>query len=128
MKIEHIAFNVSDPVTLADWYVRQFGLQVLRHLPEPNQTHFLGDSAGTVLEVYCNPPDQVPDYPSMDPLLFHLAFTSANPQADAERLVAAGASVLGEVRPDRDSLLIMMRDPWGIAFQLCKRSQALLPN
>jgi glyoxylase I family protein len=125
MKLEHIAFNVSDPVALADWYVAHFGLCVLRHLPEPNQTHFLGDSADTVLEVYCNPPDQVPDYRSMDPLLFHLAFTSADPQADAERLVAAGATVVGEVRPDEGSLLIMMRDPWGIAFQLCRRSRPL---
>lgn len=126
MNLEHIAFNVSDPLALADWYVTHFGLRIARHLPEPNQTHFLADSAGTVLEVYCNPPDQVPDYASMDPLLFHLAFSSSDPAVDADRLSKAGAMMVGEVRPDEGSLLIMMRDPWGIAFQLCKRAHPLL--
>lgn len=126
MKIEHIAFNVADPVAMADWYVRHFGLRVVRHIPEPNQAHFLADGASTVLEIYNNPPDQVPDYRSMDPLLFHLAFESSDPAADSERLSEAGATIIGEVRPDSESLLIMMRDPWGVALQLCKRSTPLI--
>ena len=126
MNLEHIAFNVTDPVAITDWYVRHLGLRVVRHLPEPNQTHFLADSSDTVLEIYCNPPDQVPDYRSMDPLLFHLAFTSSDPEVDAARLSEAGATVIGEVRPDSKSLLIMMRDPWGVALQLCKRSSPLI--
>lgn len=127
MKIEHLAFNVPDPVAMADWYVRHFGLRIVRHLPEPNQTHFLADASSTVLEIYCNPPDEVPDYGSMNPLQFHLAFTSDEPEADAARLVAAGATRLDEVRPDDGSLLIMLRDPWGVAFQLCRRATPLLP-
>lgn len=126
MEIEHIAFNVADPVALADWYVRHLGLRVARHIPEPNQTHFLADSSSTVLEIYHNPPDQVPDYAAMDPLLFHLAFKSDEPETDARRLIQAGATRVGEVRPDATSLILMLRDPWGIAFQLCKRSQPLL--
>lgn len=126
MEIEHIAFNVADPVALADWYVRHLGLRIARHIPEPNQTHFLADSSSTVLEIYHNPPDQVPNYAAMDPLLFHLAFKSADPEADAQKLIAAGAVCVGEVRPDPYSLILMLRDPWGIAFQLCKRSQPLL--
>ncbi len=126
MRIEHLAFNVADPVAVADWYVRHFGLRIVRHLPEPNQTHFLADEGSTVLEIYCNPPDQVPDYASMDPLQFHLAFASEDPTADAARLVNAGASHVAEVRPGDGSLLLMLRDPWGIAFQLCRRSEPLL--
>ena len=126
MQIEHVAFNVADPLALAGWYVRHFGLRIVRHIPEPNQTHFLADSSSTVLEIYCNPPDQVPDYAAMDPLLFHLAFKSDDPETDALKLIEAGATRVGEVRPDSGSLIIMMRDPWGIAFQLCKRSQPLL--
>lgn len=126
MKIEHVAFNVADPVAVAAWYCRLCGLRVVRHIPQPAQTHFLGDSDATVLEIYCNPPDQVPDYRKMDPLLFHLAFASADPVADTRRLVAAGAVFVNEIRPDEGSHLVMLRDPWGVALQLCKRAKALI--
>ena len=126
MKIEHIAFNVADPVAVAAWYCDHFHLRVARHIPQPTQTHFLADAAATILEIYCNPPDQVPDYRSMDPLLFHLAFYSQDPTADAARLVAAGAVMVNETHLPDGSHLIMLRDPWGLALQLCKRSTPLL--
>jgi catechol 2,3-dioxygenase-like lactoylglutathione lyase family enzyme len=126
MKIEHIAFNVSDPVAVADWYCRHLGLRVVRYVPVPAQTHFLTDTESTVLEVYCNPPDAVPDYRAMNPLTFHLAFQSQNPATDSKALVAAGATIVEEIFPDPSSHLVMMRDPWGIPLQLCKRSRPLL--
>jgi len=126
MKIEHIAFNVADPVAVADWYCKHCGLRVVRHVPQPAQTHFLADSHSTVLEVYCNPPDQVPNYRDMDPLLFHLAFTSSDPEADAQRLITAGAEWVEEIKPTDGSHLVMLRDPWGVALQLCKRANPLL--
>ncbi len=128
MKMEHVAFNVADPVAVADWYCRHCGFRVVRHVPRPAQTHFLADSGSSVIEIYCNPPDQVPDYRSMDPLLFHLALASADPETDAQRLMAVGASKVEEVRFDDGSLLIMLRDPWGLALQLCKRAKSLLPS
>ena len=126
MKLEHIAFNVADPVAVADWYCRHCGLRVVRHIPRPSQTHFLADSDATVLEIYCNPPDKVPDYRNMDPLLFHLALASADPVADSKRLVSAGAAYVSEIRLDDGSHLVMLRDPWGVALQLCKRAKELL--
>jgi glyoxylase I family protein len=126
MRIEHIAFNVADPVAVAAWYCQHLGLQVVRHLPSPTQTHFLADDAGaTVLEIYCNPPDEVPDYAAMNPLQFHLAFVSASPDDDRSRLIAAGASAVDEIRNPDGTLLIMLRDPWGVALQLCKRANPL---
>lgn len=128
MKIEHVAFNVADPVAVADWYCTHCGLRVVRHIPQPAQTHFLADGDSTVLEIYCNPPEQVPDYPNMNPLLFHLAFVSADPASDSARLTAAGASFVEDLRKPDGSHLIMMRDPWGLAFQLCKRGTPLEQN
>lgn len=125
MNIEHVAFNVADPVAVAVWYCEQCGLRVVRHIPQPAQTHFLADDRGTLLEIYCNPPDQVPEYRKMDPLLLHLAFASADPEADAARLTAAGATRIDEVRLADGSHLIMLRDPWGLALQLCKRGTPL---
>lgn len=127
MKIEHIAFNVADPVAVAAWYSLHLGLEIVRHSPVPHQAHFLADDAGeTVLEIYCNPPDQVPDYASMNPLLFHLAFISNSPSDDAARLIAVGASMVEELHLPDGGHLVMLRDPWGVALQLCKRAAPLV--
>jgi glyoxylase I family protein len=125
MKIEHLALHVQDPVAFAAWYGTHLGLRVLRHVPERNQTHFLGDDHATVIEVYHAPGIPVPDYRAQDPLVLHLAFLSADPEADAHRLMAAGAVLVDIVRPPDGSLLMMLRDPWGIAVQLCRRTTAL---
>jgi glyoxylase I family protein len=128
MKIEHLAYNVADPVAVADWYCKHLGLRIVRHLPEPVQCHFLADDASTVLEIYCNPPQEVPDYASWNPLQLHLAFTSEDPTADASRLIIAGATPLtDDILPD-GSHLVMLRDPWGLALQLCKRATPLLKD
>lgn len=126
MKIEHIAYNVTDPVAVADWYCTHTGLKVVRHVPEPYQVHFLADDQATALEIYCNPPDQVPSYADWNPLLFHLAFTSADPTADTARLMAAGATLVSDDTLPDGSRLVMLRDPWGLALQLCQRAKPLL--
>jgi glyoxylase I family protein len=126
MKIEHFAYNVADPVAVAAWYCAHLGLKVVRHLPQPAQTHFLADDQATVIEIYCNPPDQIPDYSSMDPLLLHIAFASADPTADAARLLAAGATPVSDTTLPDGTQLIMLRDPWGFALQLCKRAHPLI--
>lgn len=129
MQIEHVAFNVADPVAVAAWYGEHLGMEIVRHLPHPTQTHFLADDGGqTVLEIYCNPSAQVPDYAAMNPLLFHLAFASAQPADDAARLIAAGGSWVEEIHAADGSHLVMLRDPWGLALQLCKRAVPLVRN
>ena len=127
MKIEHIAFNVADPVAVATWYGQHLGLQIARHIPIPAQAHFLVDDAGTtVLEIYCNPPSEVPDYAAMNPLQFHLAFVSECPADDSARLMAVGATWVEEIKLPDGTHLVMLRDPWGLALQLCKRAAPLL--
>lgn len=127
MKIEHVAFNVIDPVAVAAWYVEHLGLTVARHIPQPTQTHFLADDAGqTVIEIYNNPPGGAPDYFSMHPLQFHVAFVSGSPMADSERLIAAGATWVDEIHTADGGHLVMLRDPWGLALQLCKRTAPLV--
>ena len=122
MKIEHFALNVKDPVAMTEWYVKNLGLEVVRKMDEAPYTHFIGDKSGAVmLEIYNNPTDQVPDYPNMNPLLVHLAFVSSDPDSDKERLMKEGASFVEEVNLPDGSKLIMMRDPWGLAIQFCKR-------
>lgn len=127
MKIEHFAFNVEKPREMAEWYVDNLDMSVARKEEEAPYTHFLADSEGAVMiEFYNNPADQVPDYSSMDPLLLHLAFVSEDPARDKERLVEAGATLVNDDTLPDGSHLVMMRDPWGLAIQLCKRATPLI--
>ena len=83
MKLEHFALNVADPVAMAAWYVEHLGMTIEHCLAEAPYTHFIADSSGTMMiEIYNNPPDQVPPYAEMDPLLLHFAFVSDDPDAD----------------------------------------------
>ena len=128
LNIEHFACNVSDPVAMGAWYVKHLGMRILRHLDAAPYTHFLADAAGrVVVEIYANPDDPIPDYASMHPVRFHLAFATDNPDDVRSALVNAGATFVSEQTLADGSRLMMLRDPWGLAVQLCKRTTPLLP-
>jgi catechol 2,3-dioxygenase-like lactoylglutathione lyase family enzyme len=129
LSVEHIAWNVSEPGAMAAWYVEHLGMRVVRRLATPPYIHFLADATGrVVIEIYSNPVDQVPDYASLHPVRFHLAFAAPEPDAARAALVAAGATFLDEQSLADGSRLLMLRDPWGLALQLCKRATPLLPS
>ena len=74
MKIEHVAFNVSDPNATARWYVEHLGFTVKKRHVDPPYGHFLADDSGTVMvELYCRADAPVPDYKSQHPGVTHLA-------------------------------------------------------
>jgi len=128
MRIEHIAWQVSDPAAAAGWYGRNFGLTVRRKFNNPAQAHFLADESGNViLEIYNNPKVSVPDYQSMDPLLLHIAFIADDLAATRDRLIAAGAVLVEDITatPAGDHI-VMLRDPWGFAVQLVRRKEPML--
>lgn len=127
MKIEHFAINVEEPQSMVTWYEKNMGLKVVNQENEAPYTAFLADDSERVMfEIYNNPADEVPDYFNMDPLILHLAFVSEDPEEDKKRLVTAGATVVSDDRLDDGSHLVMLRDPWGICLQLCKRSTPML--
>ena len=127
LNLEHFACNVSDPAAMAAWYVEHLGMQVVRRVPTPPYMHFLADAAGrAVIEIYSNTADPVPDYASMHPLRFHVAFAAEDPDAARAALVAAGATFVDEQALPDGSRLLMLRDPWGLPLQLCKRTKPLL--
>ncbi|GGK85471.1 VOC family protein [Rufibacter glacialis] len=127
MKLEHFALNVEDPVAMSAWYVQHLGLRVVRQMKEAPFTTFLADDSGRIMvEIYLNPAHEVPPYRTMNPLLVHLAFVSENPTLDKDRLCAAGATEVTNQHLEDGSHLIMLRDPWGLALQLCKRGAPML--
>lgn len=127
MKIEHFAMNVEEPLAMADWYVEHLGFKIVKQdRKSPYMTFLADDSGGVMIEIYQNPADQVPDYHNRDPLIMHLALVSEDPGADKKRLTKAGAEELSDEILEDGSRLVMLRDPWGLAIQLCKRANPML--
>jgi catechol 2,3-dioxygenase-like lactoylglutathione lyase family enzyme len=127
LTVEHVACNVSNPADMAAWYVEHLGMRIVRHMSAAPYIHFLADAAGrTVLEIYSNAADPVPDYPKMHPLRFHIAFATEDPDGTRAALIAAGATAVDDQTTADGSRLIMLRDPWGLPLQLCKRTMPLL--
>jgi len=126
MVFEHFALNVPDAPAAAKWYVTHCGAKVARSMKQPPFTHFLADRTGrTFLELYTNSIQPFDDFRARHPLLFHFAFAVADAQAAKEDLLAAGATLVEEIRPDPASLLVTLRDPWGIPLQVCQRSEPM---
>ena len=128
IRLEHVAVTVVDPVRMARWYVENLGMKVLREGPPPTNGRFLADRGGNMmLELYHNPPDAVPDYASMDPLLLHIAFLVDDVDAIRQELLAAGATSAGEVQVTAaGDKIAMLRDPWGLAIQFVDRAEPML--
>ena len=123
LAFEHIALNVSDPIAMADWYVAHLGMRIVRRIEEPPHTHFLVDAGGTaMIEIYANSHAPTDTYAALHPLQLHVAFSSADPDAEATRLVAAGAMQVEHAHLPDGSHLAMLRDPWGLPIQLCRRA------
>jgi glyoxylase I family protein len=128
LRLEHVAFNVADPAATAAWYVANLGMRVARKVSVAPYMHFLADASGSMLiELYANPVASVPDYATKHPIELHVAFATSDPDGDRAALVAAGATFVDESTLADGSRLVMLRDPWGLALQLCQRNTPILP-
>ncbi len=127
MKLEHFAINVKEPLAMTQWYVDNLGMTIVRQQEQSPFTTFLADNSGQIMiEIYNNSKAAIPDYAQQHPLIVHLAFVSENPDQDSKRLSAAGATEVTNDLLQDGSHLIMMRDPWGLSIQLCKRGKPML--
>jgi len=138
MRIEHFALNVAEPIAMARWYVEHLGMRIVVGSSEPPYGHFLADAGGAaapdagpvthvMIEIYHNPADAIPHYAAQPPSRMHLAFTSADPAGDRDRLLAAGARHVEDVRLGDGGHVVTLRDPWGLPLQLVRRGAPLLP-
>ncbi len=128
IRLEHVAINVEDPPAMVKWYCDNLGMKIVRKGPPPANMHFISDAGGNMmLELYNNPPDEVPDYPSMNPLSLHIAFMVDDVKAIMKKLIAAGATIAVDrsTTPAGDELVIL-RDPWSVPIQFLKRAKPML--
>jgi catechol 2,3-dioxygenase-like lactoylglutathione lyase family enzyme len=122
MKLEHVAIDVPDPEAFIGWWCENLGFR----RSAPGSAFIMDDSGTAGLEVYrTDRTAAAPDYRAMDPMTLHVAFVSADVEADAKRLVAAGATLV-ELKTGDDSFhMAMLRDPWGVPVQLCRRAKTV---
>ncbi|NWF88659.1 MAG: VOC family protein [Ignavibacteriaceae bacterium] len=126
MIFEHFALNISNPLEFVDWYTTNLEMRIAKAMKAPPFTHFLTDSSGrTIIEIYSNPSAYIADYNKKHPLEFHFAFTADNVVMVKEKLISAGAKLVEDVILEDGSHLVMLRDPFGIPLQLCKRANPL---
>jgi hypothetical protein len=128
VKIEHIAFQVEDPVSVSQWYIENLGMTLKRAYPQRPFGQFLADDGDAVmLEFYNNPKASVPDYRQIDPVVLHVAFYTDDVSSSRFRLLSAGATAEGDiVATDSGDHLAMLRDPWGLAVQLVHRAERMI--
>jgi hypothetical protein len=99
-------------------------MRIVRSIEEPPYTKFLADETGRVIvELYSNTSVSAPDYATIPPLNFHIAFVAEDAKATQLRLEGAGASPFSEDTLGDGTVLVMMRDPWGVPIQFCQRAK-----
>ncbi|MBQ5531509.1 MAG: VOC family protein [Kiritimatiellae bacterium] len=122
MKLEHTAIDVPDPEGAIAWWCANLGMR----RSAPGGAFIVDDSGTAGLEFYrASTTPAAPDYRAADPMTLHIAFESGDIAADAARLAAAGATTVSQdIAPDGTGIA-MLRDPWGVPLQLCKRAKGI---
>lgn len=128
LRIEHVAYQVADPIAFTAWYCDNLDFTIKRAGGEPTYTHFLADGSGKVMvEVYSNPAIDVPDYVNQHHLTLHTAFVCDDVKGTVDALVAAGATIADPItKTPSGDVLAMLKDPWGMSIQLCHRANPMV--
>ena len=127
MEFEHFALNVTNPTTIANWYVENLAMKIVFEQKEKPFMTFLADKTGrVVVELYNNSAAKVPNYQQKHHLEFHFAFKTENAEELKNKLLSKKCVLVEEVKPNDGSHLVMLRDPWGLALQLCQRATSLV--
>jgi glyoxylase I family protein len=126
MKFEHFAINVPDAPAHVQWFIDHLGFKLARAVNGPPMMHFVADETGRVIvELYTNATVPMPDHKANAPLNFHIAMVAPDARATRAKLQQAGATPVSEATGPDGSVLIMMRDPWGVSLQLCQRTNPM---
>ena len=126
MKLEHVAINVPDAQAAAKWYAENLGLRIMLSSDQTPYMTFVGDEDGSMIELYTRTDVAPPDYAAINPFNLHLAFAEEDIETRRDALVAAGATVVGDITTTPEgNRLLFLRDPWNVPLQLVKRKEPL---
>ena len=128
LRFEHLALNVADPQGVANWYVENLGMMVVRQAGQPSFTNFIADD-GThmMIELSTNTTAPVLDLSKFNTASLHFAFVVEDVRSLRTGLIEAGATLAEEIREtNAGDQVLVLRDPWGFPIQFIKRTEALL--
>ena len=125
---EHFALNVADPQSMTNWYFENLGMKVIRKGTPPTYTNFISDAGHhMMLELFVNSGYPILDMVKIDPLSLHIAFVVDDVRSIRNGLIAAGATLVEEVKVSASGdEILMLRDPWGVPLQFIKRAEPML--
>ncbi len=122
MKLEHIAFDVSEPEALITWWCKNLGFR----RSSPGSAFIFDCSGVSGIEVYrTDKTASAPNYAAQNAMTMHIAFAVEDVAAEAQRLVAAGGTLESLSVDKPDFHMAIVRDPWGIPIQLCWRAKSV---
>src|SRR5688500_16294674 len=111
-----ITLDTADPEPLATWWAEQTGASIVQN----HDGYFLVVAGGSLPLLLAF--QKVPD-PTPGKNLMHVDFTAPDLDAEVDRLVAAGASVVGRRGAD-DFHWVTLADPQGNQFCVAPQSEA----
>ena len=125
---EHIAFNVENPVAVAQWFVDNMGFKIMYKGDPPGNTRFVSDEKNNMMmELYNNQKFPKLNLPNVSYMSIHFAFMADSIEQVKEKLLAAGATIAEDITltPSGDKVL-MLRTPWGMPIQFVERAKPML--
>jgi len=128
LRFEHLALNVADPQSVANWYVENLGMKVVRQSGPPSFTNFVADEGrNMMIELSTSAAAPVLDLSKLSTQSLHFAFVVEDVRSLRTGLIEAGATLAEEIREtNAGDQVLTLRDPWGLPIQFIKRTEALL--
>lgn len=128
LRFEHLALNVADPQSMANWYVENLEMKVVRESGPPSFTNFVMDNEKhMMIELSTNAAAPILDLSKFNTVSVHFAFVVDDVRSLRTGLIEAGATLAEEIREtNTGDHVLVLRDPWGFPIQFIKRGEALL--
>jgi glyoxylase I family protein len=123
--LEHTAIVAHDSKTLAEWYIRMFGLAVVYDDGKAPPTYLLKAPDGSVIEILPAAAGERVQYDQTQPGLRHLALTVTDFDAALRYLREQGVDRFWDSRQSEEARLIFFRDPEGNILHLMWRAAPL---
>jgi len=118
--LEHIGICAEDTVTLKDWYVKHFNLEVVYDNKKEKPTYILKFPDGGLLEIYSAQSKNVL-YNNTHQGIRHLAFGCDNIEAEYERLKNCVSIEKGLSDNGKGVKTFFLRDPEGNIIHYVQR-------
>ena len=127
-RFEHLAINVADPQSSANWYVENLGMNVIRQGGAPSHTQFVADEGKNMMfEFSGNAGVPKLDLANWNTVSLHIAFVVDDVRSMRTGLIEAGATLAEEIREtNAGDQVLVLHDPWGVPIQFIKRAELLL--